>query len=111
MKMTVSHAALRRLALAAAVSFAIAFILLNRPLASHGATTVHTVTAQAKYPITHIIIIDKENRSFDSMFGLFPGQTARIPQLSRQVERFPWDTRRTACCWMLGMRARQRRWR
>lgn len=27
----------------------------------------------AHYPITHIIIMDKENRSFDSMFGLFPG--------------------------------------
>jgi len=27
----------------------------------------------AQYPIKHIIIIDKENRSFDEMFGLFPG--------------------------------------
>ncbi len=27
----------------------------------------------ARYPIDHIIIIDKENRSFDNMFGLFPG--------------------------------------
>jgi len=30
--------------------------------------TSHT----AVYPIKHIIIIDKENRSFDEMFGLFP---------------------------------------
>lgn len=27
----------------------------------------------AAYPIKHIIIIDKENRSFDEMFGRFPG--------------------------------------
>jgi phospholipase C len=27
----------------------------------------------AVYPIKHIIIIDKENRSFDEMFGRFPG--------------------------------------
>lgn len=26
-----------------------------------------------RYPIDHIIIIDKENHSFDNMFGLFPG--------------------------------------
>jgi phospholipase C len=30
-------------------------------------------THRAQYPIKHIIIIDKENRSFDEMFGLFPG--------------------------------------
>jgi phospholipase C len=29
--------------------------------------------ATARYPIKHIIIIDKENRSFDGMFGRFPG--------------------------------------
>jgi phospholipase C len=26
-----------------------------------------------RYPITHIVIIDKENHSFDNLFGLFPG--------------------------------------
>lgn len=30
-------------------------------------------TATARYPIKHIIIIDKENHSFDNMFGRFPG--------------------------------------
>jgi Phosphoesterase family len=30
-------------------------------------------THHALYPIKHIIIIDKENRSFDEMFGRFPG--------------------------------------
>lgn len=27
----------------------------------------------ARYPIRHVIIIDKENHSFDNMFGLYPG--------------------------------------
>ena len=27
----------------------------------------------ARYPISHIVIIDKENHSFDNMFGTFPG--------------------------------------
>src|SRR5947209_59845 len=32
-----------------------------------------TATSHApRYPIQHIVIIDKENRSFDEMFGLFP---------------------------------------
>jgi phospholipase C len=30
-------------------------------------------SASARYPIKHIIIIDKENHSFDNMFGRFPG--------------------------------------
>lgn len=34
-----------------------------------GQVTIH----HAQYPIEHIIIIDKENRSFDEMFGRFPG--------------------------------------
>lgn len=29
--------------------------------------------ASARYPIKHIVIIDKENRSFDNLFGRFPG--------------------------------------
>jgi phospholipase C len=39
-------------------------------------------SATARYPIKHIIIIDKENHSFDNMFGRFPGAdgatTARL---------------------------------
>lgn len=38
--------------------------------------------ARARFPIKHIIIIDKENRSFDNIFGRFPGAdgatTARV---------------------------------
>jgi phospholipase C len=30
-------------------------------------------TEPGKWPIKHVVIIDKENRSFDSMFGRFPG--------------------------------------
>jgi phospholipase C len=40
------------------------------------------VSHAARYPIKHIVIIDKENRSFDNYFGRFPGadgaQTARL---------------------------------
>ncbi len=39
-------------------------------------TSVHASTASphaARYPIKHVIIIDKENHSFDNIFGRFPG--------------------------------------
>ena len=29
--------------------------------------------AQARYPIDHVVIIDRENHSFDNIFGTFPG--------------------------------------
>src|SRR6516165_3322061 len=100
MKMSLTQGAFRRLALAAALVFAIAFALLNLPLASHGAVAAPGVTPQAKYPITHIIIIDKENHSFDNMFGLFPGadgsdhamlSTGRIVPLGRTPDRLLLD--------------------
>jgi phospholipase C len=45
---------------------------------SHSKTPTPTVTPSpestaARFPITHIVIIDKENRSFDNLFGTFPG--------------------------------------
>ncbi|HEY8687475.1 MAG TPA: alkaline phosphatase family protein [Chloroflexota bacterium] len=43
---------------------------------AHAATTPTTTPTSeraASFPIKHIVIIDKENRSFDTMFGLFPG--------------------------------------
>jgi len=39
------------------------------PTATHGGNR----STAARYPITHIVIIDKENRSYDNYFGLFPG--------------------------------------
>src|SRR5947209_1307340 len=38
---------------------------------AHAGTTA--LPAEARYPIQHIVIIDKENHSFDNLFGLFPG--------------------------------------
>lgn len=38
-----------------------------------GPTAVPTATITAGDPIQHIVIIDKENRSFDNYFGTFPG--------------------------------------
>lgn len=40
---------------------------------ARGLATILRASRSARYPIKHIIIIDKENRSFDTMFGLFPG--------------------------------------
>lgn len=42
----------------------------------------------AAYPITHIIIIDRENRSFDEMFGRFPhadGTTTAMTSTGKRV--------------------------
>jgi phospholipase C len=40
-------------------------------------------TKRSRYPIDHIIIIDRENHSFDNLFGRFPGSdgatTAELP--------------------------------
>jgi phospholipase C len=65
-----------------AILFAALGVLL---LAAVGYIALHRggePTHHALYPIKHIIIIDKENRSFDEMFGRFPGAdgatTARL---------------------------------
>ncbi len=43
----------------------------------------------ARFPIKHIVIIDKENRSFDNIFGRFPGAdgTTRAKLSSGRVRR------------------------
>ncbi|MDQ2742371.1 MAG: hypothetical protein M3Z66_08755 [Chloroflexota bacterium] len=40
---------------------------------SPGVPLSTTLSAKPGFPIRHIIIIDKENHSFDNLFGLFPG--------------------------------------
>lgn len=40
---------------------------------SSAATTIRPQGSLARYPIRHIVIIDKENHSFDNLFGRFPG--------------------------------------
>ncbi|HEX8918005.1 MAG TPA: alkaline phosphatase family protein, partial [Chloroflexota bacterium] len=43
---------------------------------------VAATVAKARYPIDHIVILDRENHSFDNLFGTFPGAngstTARL---------------------------------
>src|SRR5947208_2400206 len=39
--------------------------------------------------IQHIVIMDKENRSFDSMFGTFPGAHGARTYVDRSGHRFP----------------------
>src|SRR5690348_12090547 len=62
------------------------------PYAAAKSSSRYTSASPARYPIKHIVIIDKENHSFDTMFGLFPGadgattarlSTGRIVQLGR----------------------------
>ncbi|HLJ68303.1 MAG TPA: alkaline phosphatase family protein [Chloroflexota bacterium] len=51
-----------------------ALLGLNRPALGQESPrppAAHSVSAL--YPIKHIVIIDKENRSFDNLFGQFPG--------------------------------------
>ncbi len=54
---------------------AASYTLTNSPIDASSAPSSPTPTAvrAARFPIKHIVIISKENRSFDSMFGLFPG--------------------------------------
>ena len=41
------------------------------------------------YPIRHIIIMDKENRTFDNMFGTFPGADGTTTYLGLDGRRHP----------------------
>lgn len=51
--------------------------------AASGPITERPAATSARYPIRHIIIIDKENHSFDNIFGLFPGADgARYAEIS-----------------------------
>ncbi len=72
------------------LSIAVALILgLVAVLAARGQSTVTTNSRpiQTRSPIRHIIIIDKENHSFDNLFGTFPGAdgttTAQVVDGSR----------------------------
>ena len=44
----------------------------STPTASETATATPSHTAAISNPIQHIVIMDKENRTFDNMFGTFP---------------------------------------
>jgi phospholipase C len=60
----------------AALGFLALFVYLSLAHPTHGATPVATPaaeTSRSKFPIKHIIFIVKENRSFDNLFGTFPG--------------------------------------
>jgi phospholipase C len=48
------------------------FVAISRPAETQGAAAGAPATPATQYPIKHIIIIDKENRSYDNLFGLFP---------------------------------------
>jgi phospholipase C len=61
-----------RRALAAALPTALIGVLFGLPLAG-GKTLAGQYTGQAQTPIEHVVIIHKENRSFDTYFGKFPG--------------------------------------
>src|SRR5690242_5665761 len=55
----------------AAVLAAVPLITLAQQVTSSGPGAALS-SNKPRYPITHIVIIDKENRSFDNLFGTFP---------------------------------------
>ncbi|MGH2449555.1 MAG: phospholipase C [Chloroflexota bacterium] len=68
--------------------------------------------ARAHFPIRHIIIIDKENRSFDNLFGRFPGAdgttrgrtaTGKIVPLGRTPDRMLLDIGHAGAAAVLGV--------
>jgi phospholipase C len=62
-----------RLLLLAALLFTFVAWNMTRVSSTPATADSHaTASAGTRYPIKHIIIIDKENRSFDTMFGTFP---------------------------------------
>lgn len=46
-------------------------------------------TVRTEWPITHVVIIDKENHSFDNMFGQFPGANGARSAHVSNGERLP----------------------
>src|SRR5579871_5897894 len=80
MTLTFTIGAARRIAVLGALALsALTLVLLARQAGGEARTL--PVSVETRYPIKHIVIIDKENHSFDNMFGRFPGadgaQTAR----------------------------------
>src|SRR5213080_15159 len=60
----------------------------------------HPSHVHASYPIKHIIIMVKENRTFDTMFGTFPGangatkytdQYGKVHSLNHEPDRLDID--------------------
>jgi phospholipase C len=83
------------------VAIGVMLTLVAAGLALHESTaaSVQTSTSAphlARFPIKHIIIIDKENHSFDNIFGRFPGAdgttTAHIATEVRPLGRTPDHT-------------------
>jgi phospholipase C len=60
-------------AVAACTSSAVVSSSTPAPPPSKVATTVAPDAIKTRWPIKHVVFIIKENRSFDSMFGRFPG--------------------------------------
>jgi phospholipase C len=47
--------------------------------------------AQAATPITHVVVIDMENHSFDSLFGTFPGVNGMVESRASDPLRSDYD--------------------
>jgi phospholipase C len=65
-------AACARLLLVAGLALATVTMVFAQAERS-GADRRGAAPIETRYPIKHIVIIDKENHSFDNLFGLFPG--------------------------------------
>ncbi|GAC1473643.1 MAG: hypothetical protein PVSMB7_27860 [Chloroflexota bacterium] len=56
---------------------------------SAGAAGVREAEQQAANPIQHVIIMDKENRTFDNMFGAFPGANGATTYVDANGQTHP----------------------
>ena len=53
------------------------------------AATQRVVGSRSTTPIQHIVIMDKENRTFDSMFGTFPGANGSTTYTDPNGQKHP----------------------
>lgn len=65
--------------------------LLSIGGAGFGRDLVRPAVARADSPITHVVVIDMENHSFDSLFGTFPGANGIIEPRASDPLRSDYD--------------------
>ncbi|GAC1442733.1 MAG: hypothetical protein NVSMB52_00230 [Chloroflexota bacterium] len=77
------------------ISLTLGFRSLSTSVVPAGAASIHAAEQQACgvgdacNPIQHIIIMDKENRTFDSMFGTFPGANGATTYTASDGQQHP----------------------
>src|SRR4051794_6101644 len=73
----------------AGLCLAVAALTELRPAAGEASSAPSPCTAPSCGVITHIVFIDKENRSFDSIFGRFPGADGATTYIGQDGQTYP----------------------